>query len=63
MGGKKLLALFSAAQGTIPILRQQREWVGRVRIFLPTVSKVNAKVGWVDGWLGQKKSKKWADVI
>ena len=44
--------------GTIPILRQQRDWVGWVRkmAILLRFSTIYADVGWMGGWV--RKSPK-----
>ena len=53
--------------GTIPILRQQKNWVGRFGkwTFLLTFSTVQVYAyimnGWMGGWV--RKSPKFADVI
>ena len=47
--------IFNTSLGTIPILRQQRDWVGGVRkmAILLTFSTICSDVGWV----GHKKTK------
>ena len=49
-------------QGTIPILRQQRDWVGGVEKwqFLLTFSTIYADVGWV---IGSEKVQIRANII
>ena len=45
-----------------PNITSKKGWLGGLGQkkwqFLLTVSPIYADVGWVDGWVGQKKSKK-----